>query len=65
MFWDRGDWPLISIISPDTNAVFPDSAAVPILTTAVDSDGYVAKVEFFANDSLIALKIQCLFLYMV
>jgi predicted GNAT superfamily acetyltransferase len=51
-----GDWPLISIISPDTNAVFPDSAAVPILTTAVDSDGYVAKVEFFANDSLIGVK---------
>ena len=51
-----GDWPLISIISPDTNAVFPDSTDVPIVTTAVDSDGYVAKVEFFANDSLIAVR---------
>jgi hypothetical protein len=51
-----GDWPLISIISPDTNAVFPDSAEVPIITMAVDSDGYVAKVEFFANDSLIAVR---------
>jgi hypothetical protein len=48
-----GDWPLISIISPDTNAVIPDSTSVAIITTAVDSDGYVAKVQFFANDSLI------------
>jgi hypothetical protein len=51
-----GDWPLISIISPDTNAVFPDSTDVPIVTSAVDSDGYVAKVEFYANDSLIAVR---------
>ncbi|NWF89323.1 MAG: T9SS type A sorting domain-containing protein [Ignavibacteriaceae bacterium] len=45
-----GEWPTISIVSPDTNAVFPDSASVEIIAEANDNDGQITLVEFFIND---------------
>jgi hypothetical protein len=47
-----GEWPLITITSPDTNAVFPDSATVEIVAEATDNDGEVVLVEFFVNNGL-------------
>ena len=47
-----GDWPQITIVSPDSNAVFPDSAAVEIVAEAFDNDGAISLVEFFASDTL-------------
>ncbi len=47
-----GDWPQITIISPDSNAVFPDSADVEIIAEAFDNDGTITLVEFFASDTL-------------
>lgn len=48
-----GDWPSITIVSPDTNTVFTDTSDVEIITEASDEDGYIDFVEFFANDELI------------
>jgi hypothetical protein len=45
-----GEWPTITIISPDTNAIFPDSASVEIIAEASDNDGQIILVEFFVND---------------
>jgi hypothetical protein len=47
-----GEWPTITIASPDTNAVFPDSATVEIITEVSDNDGQIALVEFFVNDGV-------------
>ena len=45
-----GDWPLVSITSPDSGAVFGDSATVEIVADASDADGSVGLVEFYADD---------------
>lgn len=45
-----GEWPTVTIVSPDTNAVFPDSASVEIIAEASDNDGQIILVEFFVND---------------
>ena len=47
-----GEWPTITITSPDTNAVFPDSATVEIIAEASDNDGQVILVEFFVNEGV-------------
>lgn len=47
-----GDWPIITIISPDTNAIFTDSATVEIVAEASDNDGQIILVEFFINDGV-------------
>lgn len=47
-----GDWPVISITSPDNDAEFPDGAGVTIDAEASDSDGSVVLVEFFASDTM-------------
>lgn len=47
-----GEWPLITITSPDTNAVFADTATVEIIAEATDNDGVVVLVEFFVNDGI-------------
>lgn len=47
-----GQWPYITIVSPDTNAVFQDSSIVEIEAEATDEDGEVVLVEFFVNDGI-------------
>jgi hypothetical protein len=47
-----GDWPIVTITSPASNAVFPDGADVTIEAAASDNDGSVVLVEFFASDTL-------------
>jgi hypothetical protein len=47
-----GEWPTISITSPDTNAVYPDSTTVEIVAEANDNDGEIILVEFFVNDGI-------------
>ena len=47
-----GDWPVITITSPASDAEFPDGAEVIIAAAASDNDGSVVLVEFFASDTL-------------
>ena len=47
-----GDWPVITLTSPQSDAQFPDGAAVTSIAQASDNDGSVALVEFFASDTL-------------
>jgi len=47
-----GDWPTVAITSPANNSAFADSDTVFIVATALDADGSVVLVEFFANDTL-------------
>lgn len=47
-----GDWPVVSIISPEDGTQFPDDAVITIIAEAYDYDGFVTKVEFYANDTL-------------
>jgi len=47
-----GDWPVVSITSPASNAEFPEGAEVKIEATASDNDGTIALVEFFASDTI-------------
>ena len=46
--------PSVSLTSPATGATYTAPATIPLAATAADSDGTVAKVEFYANDQLIA-----------
>lgn len=46
-----GDWPVVSITSPANDSTFADSASIPIVATASDNDGSIARVVFFANDT--------------
>ena len=48
-----GEWPHITITSPDTNTIFSDTSDVEIVTDASDEDGFISRVEYFANDDLI------------
>jgi hypothetical protein len=52
IFGIGGEWPIITITSPDTNAIFPDSATVEIVAEASDNDGQITLVEFFINDGV-------------
>ncbi|MDJ1502603.1 Ig-like domain-containing protein, partial [Xanthocytophaga agilis] len=45
--------PVISITSPSNNANFTEGGTAPITATASDSDGSIAKVEFYVNNSKI------------
>jgi hypothetical protein len=47
-----GDWPNVTITSPSNDSTFADGLAIPIVAVASDSDGYVALVEFSANDTV-------------
>lgn len=42
--------PVVSITSPSNNATFTEGGTAPITATASDSDGPIAKVEFYANN---------------
>ena len=42
--------PIVTIIAPTNGAVFKAPATVPITADTVDSDGYVSRFEFYAND---------------
>jgi hypothetical protein len=47
-----GEWPYVTLTSPDTNAVFSDTATVVITANAYDNDGEIVSVEFFVNDNI-------------
>lgn len=47
--------PRIAITSPHNGAVFHAPADVPVMAQALDPDGWVTQVEFFANSNLIGL----------
>lgn len=47
--------PAVSISAPAANALFHAPASINIETTVADVDGTAARVEFFANGSLIGL----------
>lgn len=47
-----GDWPTVSITSPEDNTTFPEDADITITAEASDNDGTVTLVEFFANDTI-------------
>ena len=46
--------PTIQLLSPSNNTPFSAPATVPVLARASDSDGTIAKVEFFRNGVLVA-----------
>jgi hypothetical protein len=46
-----GDWPLVTLTSPDDGAVFGDGEDVNLAADASDSDGSIARVEFWASDT--------------
>jgi hypothetical protein len=47
-----GEWPTITITSPDTNAIFPDTASVEIIVEASDNDGQIILIEFLVNEGI-------------
>lgn len=47
--------PTVNIVSPPNNATFPAGANIVIQATASDSDGSVARVDFFANGTPIGV----------
>lgn len=47
-----GQWPFVTIVYPDTNAVFADGDTVTIIANAYDTDGEIISVEFFVNDNI-------------
>lgn len=47
-----GEWPYVTVVSPDTNALFVDTASVVISADAYDNDGRVVSVEFYINDNI-------------
>lgn len=46
--------PAVTVTSPTANAVFSAPASITLSATASDSDGNVTKVEFYANQTLVA-----------
>ena len=47
-----GAWPTVTITSPVADAIFADTASVPIVAVAADSDGTVVSVDFFISDTV-------------
>ncbi len=45
--------PTVSLSNPTANTVFGASASIPITATAADSDGSIAKVDFYRGTTLI------------
>lgn len=46
--------PTVTVTSPAANAVFAAPANITLSATASDSDGSITKVEFYANQTLVA-----------
>ncbi|MGH7495633.1 MAG: Ig-like domain-containing protein [bacterium] len=46
-----GDWPLVAITRPVSDAEFPNGAEITIEAEASDPDGAIVLVEFFASDT--------------
>ncbi|MBN1299943.1 MAG: T9SS type A sorting domain-containing protein [Melioribacteraceae bacterium] len=47
-----GDWPIVTITSPEDNIQFDEGAEITITAAASDNDGHVVLVEFFVDDTL-------------
>src|SRR6185503_10578783 len=47
--------PRIAITSPPNGAIFFAPADIPVMAQALDPDGWVTQVEFFANSNLIGV----------
>ncbi|MEK6336843.1 MAG: DUF2341 domain-containing protein [Acidobacteriota bacterium] len=45
--------PTVTIVSPTDGTSYPMSSKVAIMATAQDSDGFVKKVDFYANSSIV------------
>jgi uncharacterized repeat protein (TIGR01451 family) len=45
--------PTVTIVSPTGGTSYPLSSKVIVMATAQDSDGFVSKVDFYANGSLV------------
>jgi uncharacterized repeat protein (TIGR01451 family) len=45
--------PTVTILSPTGGMSFPALSKVAIMATSTDSDGFISKVDFYANNSLI------------
>jgi RHS repeat-associated protein len=50
--------PTISLTSPSDNATFQAPASIPLTASAGDSDGTIAKVDFFFGTTLIATRTE-------
>ena len=48
--------PVVRIAAPTNGSVFYTPVDIPICATASDPDGYVATVEFFANDASLGIR---------
>jgi hypothetical protein len=46
--------PSVTLTAPVTGATYSAPATIPLAATAADSDGTIAKVEFYAGDQLLA-----------
>lgn len=49
---DENKAPVVSITSPNANAVFDAPAAISVAATVTDEDGSISKVEFYINGTL-------------
>lgn len=47
-----GDWPVVTLTSPEDDAAFAEGSAITLVAEAQDNDGEVVLVEFFASDTL-------------
>ncbi|WP_231114974.1 glycoside hydrolase family 48 protein, partial [Lentzea aerocolonigenes] len=50
--------PSVALTAPATGGTYTLPATIPLAATAQDSDGTIAKVEFYADDTLIATDIS-------
>ncbi len=53
---DENNAPQVGMTSPANGAVYQQGATIPLAATASDSDGTIAKVEFFVNGNLVATE---------
>ncbi len=48
------DWPLVSIVNPVNNGLYPDSTQMTLTAAVVDTSDTVSLVKFYGADSLLA-----------
>lgn len=55
--------PVVALSSPANNAVFAEHVPIPLRATASDSDGGIARVEFYVGTTLLATVTQAPFAF--
>ncbi|MBQ4819025.1 carbohydrate-binding protein [Aquimarina sp. MMG016] len=53
---DENNGPQVVMTSPANGAVYQPGATIPLIANASDTDGTIAKVEFFVNGNLVATE---------